>query len=82
MVQQLQLSIQNMETVIRQAGYDPANIVRLTFYTTSMPDFFRAYPSVVSWFQGHQLTPSSTLVQVVALAYPELSVEIEATVVR
>ena len=82
MTEQLQLSLQNLGKVIMQAGYDPANIVRLNFYTTSIPDFFGAYGNVVSWFQAYGLTPTSTLVQVTALAFPELVVEIEATVVR
>ncbi|MVM35058.1 RidA family protein [Spirosoma sp. HMF4905] len=82
MAEQLQLSLQNLEQVIQQAGYQPGNIVRLNFYTTSIPDFFAAYGSIVSWLQSHQVAPSSTLVQVTALAFPELAVEIEATVVR
>ena len=81
MTEQIQLSLQNLETVIEQAGYQTRNIVRLNLYTTSIPDFFAAYGTVVSWFQSHQISPSSTLVQVTALAFPELAVEIEATVV-
>ena len=81
MAEQLELSLQNLEQVIEQAGYHPSNIVRLNFYTTSIPDFFAAYGANILWFQKYKFTPSSTLVQVSALAYPELSVEIEATVV-
>jgi 2-iminobutanoate/2-iminopropanoate deaminase len=80
--QAIDITQQNLEQVIQQAGYHPANIARLTIYTTSMEEFFAAYGTAVSWFQQYQLTPSSTLVQVMALAYPELAVEIEATVVR
>ena len=82
MAEQVHLSIQNLEQVIRQAGYQPGNIVRLNIYTTSIPDFFATYGTLVSWFQLHQITPSSTLVQVAALAFPALTVEIEATLVR
>ena len=82
MAEQMQLSLKNLETVIEQAGYQPANIVRLNLYTTSIPDFFAAYGTLMTWFQAHQIRPTSTLVQVAALAFPELTSEIEATVVR
>ena len=81
MEEQIQLSLQNLEEVILKAGYDPSNIVRLNIYTTSIPDFFSAYPSMVGWMQQRRIVPSSTLLQIEALAFPELKVEIEATVV-
>ncbi len=40
MRQQLALAIENLETVIAQAGYEPSGIVRLTVYTTSSAEFF------------------------------------------
>ncbi len=81
MAEQIQMSLQNLEQVIKQAGYHPGNIVRLNLYTTSVPDFFAAYETLIAWFQLHKLTAASTLVQVEALAFPELTVEIEAIVV-
>ena len=81
MTEQIQLSLQNLEQVIKQAGYQPGNIARLNLYTTSVPDFFAAYSTLMAWFQLHNLTAASTLVQVGALAFPELTVEIEAIVV-
>jgi enamine deaminase RidA (YjgF/YER057c/UK114 family) len=82
MADQITLSLQNLETVIAQAGYAAANISRLNIYTTSIADFFAAYGNYVQWLRKHQLTPSSTLVEVRALAFPELKVELEATVVK
>ncbi|WP_460678122.1 RidA family protein [Mucilaginibacter koreensis] len=79
---QIQLSLQNLEKVIQQAGYHPAHIVRLNLYTTSIAEFFAAYGTLVVWMKQHNLTPSSTLLEVKALAFPELKVEIEATVVQ
>lgn len=81
MSEQIALSLQNLEQVVRQAGYNPANIVRLNMYTTSIADLFAAYGTVAGWMKQYGLTPSSTLLQVQALAFPELKVEIEATVV-
>ncbi len=79
---QITLSLQNLEEVIRKAGYLPKNIVRLNLYTTSITGFFAAYGRLASWLQGHGIVPSSTLLEVKALAFPELLVEIEATVVN
>ncbi len=79
---QIKLSLENMHKVIKQAGYHPSNIIRLNFYTTSIPLFFEAYSTIISWMKQHECTPSSTLLQVGALAFPELTIEIEATVVN
>ncbi|TSJ42621.1 RidA family protein [Mucilaginibacter corticis] len=78
---QILLSLQNLEKVIHQAGYKPAGVVRLNLYTTSIADFFGAYGVLAAWMQQHKIVPSSTLLEVKALAFPELLVEIEATVV-
>lgn len=82
MSEQLKLSLENLHIVIKQAGYDASNIVRLNFYTTSVSSFFEAYGTAIDWMKQHHCTPASTLVQVGALAFPELSIEIEATVVK
>jgi enamine deaminase RidA (YjgF/YER057c/UK114 family) len=81
MADQIQLSLQNLEAVIHQAGYHPSAIVRLNFYTTSIAGFFGSYSPAIAWMKQHNITPSSTLIQVAALAFPGLSIEIEATVV-
>ncbi len=81
MEEQMQLCLHNLEQVIRQAGYAASNIVRLNLYTTSTADFFAAYGTLASWMNNHGCAPSSTLVEVKALAFPQLSIEIEATVV-
>ncbi|TSJ34912.1 RidA family protein [Mucilaginibacter corticis] len=78
---QILLSLQNLEKVIHQAGYKSAGVVRLNLYTTSIADFFGSYGVLAGWMQQHKIVPSSTLLEVKALAFPELLVEIEATVV-
>lgn len=82
MSSQIKLSFENLHTVMQQAGYHPANLVRINYYTTSIPAFFEAYGDVIAWTQAHNCAPSSTLLQVSALAFPELMVEIEATFVK
>lgn len=81
MREQVELSLVNLEKVIEQAGYMPSGIVRLNLYTTSIADLFPEYGTIVTWLHKHHCTPTSTLVEVKALAFPSLTIEIEATVV-
>lgn len=81
MQQQLELCLDNLTTVLEQAGAKPSAIVRLNIYTTSMADFFQAYGTLASWLQQHEVKMSSTLTAVSALAFPQLKVELEATAV-
>ncbi len=79
---QLGLAIQNLETVISEAGYECRNIVRLTVYTTSSNEFIKNCFDVYRDFVAkHGMKQAVTLLQVVALN-ETLNVELEATVVR
>lgn len=81
MSEQIALSLQNLAQVVKGTNYQLANIVRLTVYTTSIPEFFTDYGAFVGWMKQHHVLASCTLVQVAALAFTELKVEIEATIV-
>lgn len=79
---QLGIAIQNLETVISEAGYEPGNIVRLTIYTTSSEEFINnCFDLFRAFVARHGMKQAVTLMQVVALN-ETLSVELEATVVR
>lgn len=79
---QLGIALQNLETVISQAGYDCANIVRLTIYTTSWEEFINNCFDLFKDFAGrHGMKQALTLTQVVGL-FETLNVELEATVVK
>jgi 2-iminobutanoate/2-iminopropanoate deaminase len=79
---QLELAIQNLETVINKAGYECHNIVRLTIYTTSCDEFIKNCFDVFRNFVAkHSMKQAVTLLQVVALS-ETLNVELEATVVK
>jgi 2-iminobutanoate/2-iminopropanoate deaminase len=80
MDEQINLCLANLEQVIAKAGYEPKNIVRLNLYTTNIGAFFGAYGSLAAWLAKNSVLPSSTLLEVSGLAFPELTVEIEATV--
>ncbi|WP_276481508.1 RidA family protein [Paraflavitalea pollutisoli] len=79
---QLGIAIQNLETVINQAGYDAGNIVRLTIYTTSWEEFINnCFDLFKEFVARHGMKQAVTLMQVVGL-YETLNVELEATVVK
>lgn len=79
---QLELAIQNLETVVSEAGYECRNIVRLTVYTTSSDEFIKnCFDIFRSFVAKHGMKQVVTLMQVVAL-YETLNVELEATVIK
>jgi len=79
---QITLAMNNIETVLKAAGYDWPNVVRLNYYTTDVQQFFAAYDAAIDRLKRAGCQPASTLLGVAALALPELMVEIEATAMR
>ena len=79
---QLMLTIQNLEKLINDSGYECKNIVRLNIYTTSTQDFFTNCMDVyVPFLQKYSIKQATTLLEVKGL-FATLTVELEATVVR
>ena len=78
---QLTQSIDNLETVFREAGAELSDVVRLNIYTTDVDRFFEAYGATAGRLAEAGCRPASTLLGVTRLAYPEMLVEIEATAV-
>lgn len=79
---QLGIAIQNLETVISQAGYEGRNIVRLTIYTTSSDEFMsNCFDLFKDFVAKHGMKQAVTLMQVVGL-FETLNVELEATLVK
>ncbi len=74
-------AMDNLETVLREAGLELSDVVRLNYYTTDVDRFFEEYEVVVTRLTESGCRPSSTLLGVASLAFPELLVEIEATAV-
>lgn len=79
---QLMQVIENVEQVIREAGYDCRDIVRLNVYTTSAAELFTCFDIFTDWVNKHGMKQASTLLEVKGLAYDSLKVELEATVVK
>lgn len=79
---QLMLTIENLEKLIAQSGYEPSNIVRLNVYTTSTQEFFTTCMDVyVPFLQKHGIKQATTLLGVNEL-FATLTIELEATLVK
>ena len=74
-------AMDNLETVLREAGAELSDVARLNYYTTDVDRFFEAYDAVIGRLEEAGCRPASTLLGVSSLAFPELMVEIEATAV-
>ncbi|SKA45481.1 Enamine deaminase RidA, house cleaning of reactive enamine intermediates, YjgF/YER057c/UK114 family [Chitinophaga eiseniae] len=79
---QLAQTIQNLEQLINEAGYECKNIVRLNVYTTSPQTFFTSCMDIyVPFIQKYGIRQATTLLGVKEL-FATLTVELEATVVK
>ncbi len=75
-------ALDNLETVLGEAGMSLANVVRLNFYVTDMDRFFEGSAQAIAERVGAAgIQPSGTLLGVTRLAFPGLLIEIEATAV-
>ena len=81
MTAQMNLALDNLDTVLRAAGLTLSNVVRLNYYTTDINAFFAASPGLMARLQAAGIQPAGTLLGITALAFPGLMVEIEATAV-
>ena len=79
---QMMQVVDNLETVLTQAGYSLSDVVRLNYYTTDVDAFFESFGALVQRLTEAGCHPASTLLGVARLAYPELLIEIEATAAR
>ena len=81
MAAQVALTLDNLERVLADADMTLANIVRVTWYVTSIEEFRSTAELRTQRLRPSGMRAASTLVQVAGLAYPELRVEITATAV-
>jgi len=78
---QITQAMDNLETVLRESGAGLSDVVRLNYYTTDVDRFFEAHDTLVGRLAEAGCQPTSTLLGVTRLAFPELLVEIEVTAV-
>jgi enamine deaminase RidA (YjgF/YER057c/UK114 family) len=78
---QVRQSLDNLETVLKAADLDLTHVVRINIFTTDVDRFLASFHIAIERFTAAGCRPSSTLLGVTRLAFPELLVEIEATAV-
>lgn len=78
---QVSLSLDNIEAVLKEAGMTLANVVGIRVYTTDVDAMMGTWTDMISRFSAAGVQPTSTLLGVTRLAFPEMMVEIEATAV-
>jgi 2-iminobutanoate/2-iminopropanoate deaminase len=69
-------AMENIGAVLADGDMDMANIVKMTVYVTDMAKSQDAMAAINGFFDAPP--PAVTLVQVVALAMPEIMIEIDA----
>jgi len=79
-LEQLQITLENIQHNLRHAGMDIRDIVKLTTYIVGELDITRRRQIMTTWLAGHR--PCMTMLFVAGLAVPELKVEIEAMASR
>lgn len=75
-------ALDNLETVLREAGFELSDIARLNVYVTDVEAYREAAPALGARLAQSGVRQAATLLGVARLARPELLIEIEATAVR
>ena len=76
---QITQTLDNLETVLNNAGLNLSDVVRLNYYTTDVDGFMEAAEVLGKRLWEAGCRPASTLLGVTRLAFLELLVEIDAT---
>jgi enamine deaminase RidA (YjgF/YER057c/UK114 family) len=81
MPKQMDQALDNLEAVLKQAGLNLADVVRLNCYVTDIAAFHSASPAFGSRLAAAGCKPAMTLLGVAGLFHPDIMLEIEATAV-
>lgn len=76
---QAEQTFTNLERVLAAGGSSLENVVKVTIFLTDMANFPKIVELRGKWFTAPY--PADTIVEVTALALPELMIEIEAVAV-
>jgi enamine deaminase RidA (YjgF/YER057c/UK114 family) len=79
MRKQIELALDNLEAVLRDAGMSLADITRLNVYTTDMDEALKHFDVLGSRLGPAGAAPPMTVLGVTRLAIPPLLIELEAT---
>ena len=78
---QIGRALDNLETVLGEAGLDLSNVVRLNYYTTDVDALIENWDVIATRLNDARARVTSTALGVARLAFPPLLIEIEATAV-
>ena len=78
---QIELVLDNIEKVLREAGFQLSDIVQLHYYTTDVDGFIAAGDILGNRLGAAGCKPSATLLGISQLAFPDAMIEIEAVAV-
>src|SRR5687768_8841122 len=67
---QIQQAIDNVETILREAGFTLADVVRLNYFVTDVDAFVAAGAETGARLEQAGCRPASTLLGVARLAFP------------
>lgn len=76
---QIGLALDNLEAVLKEAGMNLSNVIKLCVYATEIDEALKNFDLMGMRFGPHQVAPPMTLLGVSRLAIPGLLFEIEAT---
>jgi enamine deaminase RidA (YjgF/YER057c/UK114 family) len=76
---QISLALDNLEAVLKGAGMNLGNVVKLGVYATDVDEALKNFDLMGMRFGPHRVAPPMTLLGVTRLAIPGLLFEIEAT---
>jgi enamine deaminase RidA (YjgF/YER057c/UK114 family) len=79
---QMNLALDNLETVLRHAGYTFSDVVGMNIFATDMDAFMAEFEVLSTRLKEAKCCPMLTGVGVTKLAFPELMIEIEATAMK
>ncbi len=82
MAAQIEKAFDNLELVLEKADFSLADVVRLNYYTTNVDLLLENWGVLVARLAKAGCRPSSTLLGVARLAFPDILIEIEATAVQ
>ena len=78
---QVSQAFDNLRAVLEAAGLNPADVIRINYYTTDVDELIEVLGPLAAAFLDGNL-PASTLLGVSRLAFPQLKIEIEAVAAR
>jgi enamine deaminase RidA (YjgF/YER057c/UK114 family) len=79
---QVSQALDNIETILSEAGFALGDVIRLNYYVTDVDAFIEAGQVYGPRLAQAGCRPASTLLGVTRLAMSQMMVEIEATAVR